>query len=96
MNASLFARPSAFVPLLMSLSALAVVLAQVAFAGPVRAADEGAAAHLFQLLIVGQAPVVAFFAMKWMQRNTRQALIVLGWQVLAIAVAMAPVWYFGL
>lgn len=96
MNASPFARPSAFVPLLMSLAALAIVLAQVALAGPGRAVDEGAAAHLFQLLIVGQVPVVAFFAMKWMRRNSRQALVVLGWQALAIAVALAPVWYFRL
>lgn len=95
MNARLFARPSAYVPLLMSLAALAVVLAHIALAGPVRTPDEGAAAHLFQLLIAGQVPVVVFFAMKWMQR-TRQALVVLGLQALAIAVALAPVWYFGL
>jgi hypothetical protein len=96
MNARLFARPGAFVPLLMSLAALAVVLAHIAFTGPVRAPDEGAAAHLFQLLIAGQVPVVVFFAVKWMQRNTRQALVVLGWQALAIAIALAPVWYFSL
>ena len=95
MNARLFARPSAFVPLLMSLAALAVVLAHLALTGPVRVSDEGAAAHLFQLLIAGQVPVVVFFAMKWMQR-TSQALVVLGLQALAIAVALAPVWYFGL
>lgn len=96
MNATLFTRPSAFVPLLMSLAALAVVLAHIALSGTVRGADEGAAAHLFQLLMAGQVPVVVFFASKWLQRNTRQALVVLGGQALAIAIALAPVWYFGL
>ena len=96
MNATLFARPSAFVPLLMSLAALAVVLVHIALTGAVRGGDEGATAHLFQLLMVGQVPVAVFFASKWLRPNTRQALVVLGWQALAIAVAMAPVWYFGL
>jgi hypothetical protein len=50
---------SAILPLLMSLAALALVFGHVALFGAVREADEGATAHLFQLLIAGQLPVVA-------------------------------------
>jgi len=35
--------------------------------GPfVREADEGVAAHVFQLLMAGQIPIIAFFAFKWL------------------------------
>ncbi|MGI9024106.1 MAG: hypothetical protein ACR2GP_00700 [Burkholderiaceae bacterium] len=64
--------------------------------GNVREADEGAAAHIFQLLMVAQAPVVAFFAFKWLPRNPRSAAFVIALQVFAALVALAPVFYFGL
>jgi hypothetical protein len=80
----------------MSLAALAVVVGQLAFIGSARQADEGAAAHLFQLLIVGQLPIMAFFAYKWLRRTPRRALFVLATQVLAGMAACAPVWYFHL
>lgn len=96
MSASLYTRPSASAPILMSLAALAVVVGQLAFFGSARQADEGAAAHLFQLLIVGQLPIMAFFAYKWLRRTPRGALFVLATQVLAGMAACAPVWYFHL
>jgi hypothetical protein len=70
-------RPTAFLPLAMSLTALAVVLGHAAVFGVVHEADEGAAAHLWQLLIAGQVPLVAFFAIKWLPRATRQTLLIL-------------------
>jgi hypothetical protein len=48
---SLSKKPSAFVPMTMSLTALAVVLGNIAMFGVVHEADEGAAAHLWQLLM---------------------------------------------
>ena len=96
MSDSTFARPSAFVPLAMSLAALAIVVGHIMFFGAARQADEGAAAHLFQLLIVGQLPVVAFFAIKWLRRAPKDAVAVLMSQALAGVLACAPVWYFGL
>ncbi|MES1245307.1 MAG: hypothetical protein ABUT39_27135 [Acidobacteriota bacterium] len=84
-------RPSAFLPVLMSLGALAVVLAYLALNGPAPQADEGAAAHLWQLLMAAQAPIVLFFAVKWLPRSPRQAMSILGLQVAAALVAMAPV-----
>ena len=62
-------QPSAFLPMAMSLAALALVLVHLAIFGVVREADEGTAAHLWQLLMVGQVPVVAYFALIWLPRS---------------------------
>ena len=59
-------RLTAFVPMAMSLIALAVVLLHIAIYGVAREADEGTAAHIWQLLMAGQHPVLAFFAIKWL------------------------------
>lgn len=80
MNISMMKRPSAFVPVVMSLAALAIVLGHVAMFGAAREPDEGTAAHLWQLLMDGQGPIVAFFAIKWLPRTPRQALQVLALQ----------------
>jgi hypothetical protein len=89
-------RPSAFLPVLMSLAALAVVLVHVAVYGVAREADEGAAAHTFQLLLVAQVPIILFFAVTWMPRASRQALLVLALQVVAMVAALAPVYLLHL
>jgi hypothetical protein len=89
-------RPSAFLPVAMSSAALAIVLGHVALYGAAREADEGAAAHTFQLLMVAQAPIVAFFAIKWLPRAPRQALCLLALQVGAALAALAPVFFLGL
>lgn len=96
MDSSAFGRPSAYVPLIMSLIAFAIMLAHVVLVGTAREADEGAAAHLFQILIVSQAPIIAFFAITGLQRAPREALLVLAAQVAAIGAALAPLWYFNL
>lgn len=89
-------RPSAFLPLAMSVAALVLVLGHVAVAGAARQADEGAAAHIFQLLIAGQVPLVAFFAIKWLPRAPRFSLPVLALQAIAVIAALAPVYFFNL
>jgi hypothetical protein len=89
-------QPSAFLPLAMSFAALATVLVHVAIFGAAREADEGTAAHIWQLLMAGQVPVVAFFAIKWLPRAPRQALLILGLQAGAVLAALAPVFYLGL
>jgi hypothetical protein len=83
--------PSAFLPVAMSVAALATVLMFVALHGTAPQADEGAAAYIWQLLMAAQVPVVLFFAIKWLPRSPRQALPVLGLQVGAALAAMAPV-----
>ena len=80
----------------MSLVALTVVLGHVAMFGAAREVDEGAAAHIWQLLIVGQLPVIAFFAIKWLPRTPRSALSVLALQTGAVLAAIAPVYFLNL
>lgn len=75
----------------MSLAGLSLVLGHIAIYGGARQADEGAAAHVWQLLMAGQFPVIAFFAIKWLPRTPGQALLVLGLQALAVLAAAAPV-----
>ena len=80
MNVPSIKQPSAFLPVAMSLAALAMVLGHAAIYGVVHEADEGAAAHIFQILMAAQLPVVAFFAIKWLPRAPGQALRVLALQ----------------
>ena len=89
-------QPSAFLPLAMSLTALSVVLGHIAIYGVAREADEGAAAHIWQILMAGQLPILAFFAIKWLPRAPRQALSVLLLQAVAALASMAPVFFLKL
>ena len=54
----------------MSLIALAMILGNIAIFGAVHEADEGTAAHLFQIWLVLEVLMVAFFAMKWLAQNS--------------------------
>ncbi len=94
MGGTLLKRPSALIPVAMSVVALGIVIGYAAMFGVTRQADEGAAAHVWQLLMVGQVPVVAFFAIKWLPKAPRQGLLVLALQVGAALAAMLPVWWF--
>jgi hypothetical protein len=91
MSYSVVKQPSALVPLAMSGAALAAVLGHIAVAGVARQTDEGTAAHLWQLLMAGQLPVVAYFAVKWLPRRPGPALLVLALQAGAGIAAAAPV-----
>ena len=96
MNIATLKQPSAFLPLAMSFAALATVLVHVAMFGVAREADEGTAAHIWQILMAAQIPIVAFFAIKWLPRSPRQALLVLALQVGAALAALAPVFFLNL
>ena len=86
-------QPTAFLPIAMSVAALLVVLLQILLVGVVGQADEGTAAHLWQLLILAQAPIVVFFAIKYLPRNPRQTLVILMVQGIAVLAAFAPVYF---
>ena len=58
MRMTILKQPSAFLPIAMSLGALTTVLTYVALNGPAPQADEGTAAHVWQLLMAGQVPFV--------------------------------------
>jgi hypothetical protein len=85
-------RPSAFLPIAMSIIAVATVLVHVVFYGTARQPDEGAAAHLWQLLMAAQVPIVAFFVIRWVPQAPRSALPILAAQAAAAVAALAPVY----
>ncbi len=87
-------QPSALIPMAMSLIALAMVLSFLVTNGVVHQADEGTEAHIWQLLMAGQIPIV--FAIKWLPRAPRQTLPVLALQAGAALASMAPVFFLHL
>ena len=88
--AGAFRRPSAFLPILMSLAAVGVIALQIACFGPAPQPDEGAAAHLWQLLMGAQIPFIAFFLIRRTRQAPRAALVVVGAQ---LGAALAPVFF---
>jgi hypothetical protein len=78
MNVSFLKQPSVFLPLTMSLTALALVLGHAAIYGVIHETDEGAPAHIWQLLMAAQLPLIAFLAVKWLPQDPRPTLQVLG------------------
>jgi len=88
---TLLRSPTAFVPLLLSAVALALVLVWVALFGVARNADEGAPARLFQLLMGLQLLIIAAFAVEWLPRAPRPALLVLALQLGAALLPLATI-----
>jgi hypothetical protein len=82
----------AILPLLMT---LAVVIAGLVHAvqvgGFVREADEGTAAHLFQILMPAQVPIIAVFAATQWERDPTWTRRVLAVQIGAAAALFGAV-----
>ena len=93
---SLIRQPSAFLPVALSLVALALVLGHVTLFGVIHEADEGTAAHIWQILMAAQVPIMAFFAIKYLPQKPKQALLVLAFQIVAALTACAPVFFLKL
>ena len=89
MNISPARLPSAIAPVIMSMAAFALIVVHVARYGIVREVDEGTSAHLFQLLMALQAPIILFFAIEWLPRAPKQGLMVLAVQLFAAFLAFA-------
>ncbi len=89
-------RPTAFLPTAMSLAALIMVLVSVARYGAGHPGDEGAVAHLWQLLMAGQVPIIVFFAVKWLPKARTQTLLVLAEQAAAAGASLAAVFFLKL
>jgi hypothetical protein len=92
---ALFRRPSGFLPLAMSSVALLVILAHVATVGDEPQADEGAAAHVWQLLMVVQLPFIAYFGIRWVPVAPRPGSIVLLTELAFALAAAMPVFLLG-
>ena len=92
-TAQLLKRPSGFLPLLLSASALALIVGYASLFGldATSAGDEGAPARIFQLLLATQLFVMIFFAASWLPRAFRAALLVLVLQAAAAAVPIVTI-----
>src|SRR6478672_7059089 len=84
----------AIAPILCSLGALGLVLGNVA-AGVGPQADEGTAAHLFQLLIAVQPPLVLAFLVTADWARPARPLRILALQVLAGLAALGALAWSG-
>jgi hypothetical protein len=80
----------------MSLAVAALLLITFLRGRLVPAADEGTEAHLFQVLMALQVPIIMLFAIKWLPQAPRPALAVLALQVAAALGVCAPVFWLGL
>jgi hypothetical protein len=93
---SLLRQPTGYLPIAMSVGALAMIGWFVAVHGAVHQPDEGAQAHLWQILVAGQLPLIAYFAFRWLPSAPRPALVVLALQAAVVVVlAVAPLWALG-
>lgn len=93
MTTSRLNRVGAIVPLIFSALAFAIVMANV-LAGVPPQSDENASAHMWQLLMAGQLPLIALFLLTadW---RLRKPLLIAGLQLFGIAMAAFPVWLAG-
>jgi len=80
----------------MSLAALALVIIHVALYGVTHEADEGTPAHIFQLLMIAQVPIVAYFMIRWLPETPKQAIPIMALQAAAALAAIAPVLFLNL
>jgi len=80
----------------MSIAALLLLGIVAASQGLARASDEGAVAHIWQLLMAGQLPLLVYFLIRWLPRLPRPAVWVVALQVAAATAAMAPIYVLGL
>ncbi|MDQ6930021.1 MAG: hypothetical protein M3126_05080 [Candidatus Eremiobacteraeota bacterium] len=89
---ALLKRPSAFLPLAISTGFLAAFLIWFIQGTLVRAPDEDAGAHLFQILMPTQLAIIAFFAISWLPKKPKHALQVLALQVSTALAVLAVVY----
>lgn len=89
-------RVSGVAPILMSAAALAIVGFVVLTGWQRHLPDEGAAAHIFQILVVAQAPLIMMFLGTADWRRTRRPLGVIAVQGAALVLALGAVALFHL
>jgi predicted neutral ceramidase superfamily lipid hydrolase len=89
-------RISGAVPVIMSVMALLLATTAGVAGWEKGATDEGALAHIFQLLIVVQVPFILAFLLTANWGRILSVARPLAFQTLAIVLAFAPVAYFKL
>ena len=86
--------PSAWLPIFMSAIVLAAMVWHLARFGLAHQADEGTAAHLFQILMPLQIPFIGYFAVRWLPADPRWAARTLAVQLGLFAGIIAVVYFF--
>lgn len=86
-------RVTSLAPLIFSAIAFSIVMANIVARVPPRP-DENASAHIWQLLMAGQLPIIGIFlaTSDWRMRSSR---LILAAQLAAFAGAAIPVWLAG-
>lgn len=90
-------RPSAILPMILSLAALLLLLGFLFLANrgviPLHSADgdEGFAARLWQLLMVSQLPIITWFGLRFLWRRPVQAVVILAVQSLLALASIVPI-----
>ena len=93
---SIIKKPSAWIPIVIPLIFFAYLVIYITVFGIVREEDEGTPAHLFQLWLVLEPFMVGFFAVKWLPRATKQALVVIALQIAAALLLISAVFLLEL
>lgn len=93
MNAPIWKRPSALLPVLMSLFVVGMVVVHYAMFGIVEEPDEGTPAHLFQLLMAAQVPLIGYFVIRWASEEPKAGARVVALQIAAAIAAFASVYF---
>ncbi len=93
METGIWKKPMALLAIGVPAAALCVVLGHVALYGLAHEADEGAAAHMWQLLMVAEAALVVVFTRRWLPRARTAALRVLAVVAGVMLANMAAVYF---
>lgn len=76
----------------MSFGALTIPWIWYFLFGPDPIGDEGGAAHIFQLLIGGQVPIILYFIVRYLLGKPKETLKVFAIQAILIILAFVPVY----
>ncbi|HSX57947.1 MAG TPA: hypothetical protein VLE47_01585 [Candidatus Saccharimonadales bacterium] len=91
MDFTLIKKPAGWIPIAISIGALTLPWLWVYFFGPEPTGDEGGAAHLWQLLMIAQVIAIAIFAIIYLPKKPKQAILVLLIQIAFLIAAAIPV-----
>lgn len=83
-------------PMAISVFMLAVMAYYFTKYGIQRETDEGVGAHLFQLLMPAQLPIIGYFALRYLPKVPKRALAILAIQLILAFAVVFPVFYFKL
>jgi len=88
---SLLRKPSAWLPMLVSLAAIGLIVGHVALVGVARQEDEGTEARIFQLLMVVDAVAIGVFAVRWLPVAPRATLSIVALQLVLLAIPLVTI-----